>query len=59
MAAEFALVKLRATHGSRKKGVSASELQLQQAVERLDILGVTQLAITLASLGWDDLASPP
>jgi CBS domain containing-hemolysin-like protein len=59
VAAEFALVKLRATHGSRKKGVSASELQLQQAVERLDkYLGVTQLAITLASLGLGWIGEP-
>jgi len=55
VAAEFALVKLRATRGgARTKGV-AREAQLQQAIERLDrYLTVTQLGITFASLclGW-------
>jgi CBS domain containing-hemolysin-like protein len=54
VAAEFALVKLRATRGARTKGV-AREAQLQQAIEKLDrYLTVTQLGITFASLclGW-------
>jgi CBS domain containing-hemolysin-like protein len=55
VAAEFALVKLRATRGARTKAVTKRDLQLQQAVERLDrYLAVTQLGITFASLclGW-------
>jgi CBS domain containing-hemolysin-like protein len=55
VAAEFALVKLRATRGARAKTTSKREIQLQQAVERLDrYLAVTQLGITFASLclGW-------
>src|SRR5262245_23431403 len=54
VAAEFALVKLRATRGARTKGI-AREARLQQAIERLDrYLTVTQLGITFASLclGW-------
>src|SRR5262245_48669252 len=55
VAAEFALVKLRATRGVRTKPTTKRDLQLQQAVERLDrYLAVTQLGITFASLclGW-------
>ena len=55
VAAEFALVKLRATRGVRPKTPTPREVQLQQAVERLDrYLAVTQLGITFASLclGW-------
>jgi CBS domain containing-hemolysin-like protein len=55
VAAEFALVKLRATRGVRAKATGPREAQLQQAVERLDrYLAVTQLGITFASLclGW-------
>jgi CBS domain containing-hemolysin-like protein len=55
VAAEFALVKLRATRGMRAKTTGKREVQLQQAVERLDrYLAVTQLGITFASLclGW-------
>jgi CBS domain containing-hemolysin-like protein len=55
VAAEFALVKLRATRSLRKKPTSWRDELLQQAVIRLDrYLGVTQLAITFSSLalGW-------
>jgi CBS domain containing-hemolysin-like protein len=55
VAAEFALVKLRATRGVRSKSTKKREADLQQAVERLDrYLAVTQLGITFASLclGW-------
>ena len=59
VAAEFALVKLRATRGSRRKATGWREALLQQAVERLDrYLGVTQLAITLASLGLGWIGEP-
>jgi CBS domain containing-hemolysin-like protein len=54
VAAEFALVKLRATRSVRK-ATGRRETQLQQAVDRLDrYLTVTQLGITFASLvlGW-------
>jgi CBS domain containing-hemolysin-like protein len=45
VAAEFALVKLRATRGARTKGV-ARQAQLQHAIESLDrYLTVTQLGI--------------
>ena len=55
VAAEFALVKLRATRGVRAKTSPKREAELKQAVERLDrYLAVTQLGITFASLflGW-------
>jgi CBS domain containing-hemolysin-like protein len=55
VAAEFALVKLRATRGVRAKATGKREAELQLAVERLDrYLAVTQLGITFASLclGW-------
>ena len=54
VAAEFALVKLRATRSVRK-ATGRREIQLKQAVDRLDrYLTVTQLGITFASLvlGW-------
>jgi CBS domain containing-hemolysin-like protein len=55
VAAEFALVKLRATRSVRQKATGWRDQLLQQAVLHLDrYLGVTQLAITFASLalGW-------
>ncbi|MET0591587.1 MAG: hemolysin family protein [Polyangiaceae bacterium] len=55
VAAEFALVKLRATRGMRPKGKGKREALLQQAIEHLDrYLSVTQIGITIASmcLGW-------
>src|SRR5688572_4612507 len=57
VAAEFALVKLRATRGVRPKGKGKGkrEAQLQQAIDHLDrYLTVTQIGITIASmcLGW-------
>ena len=55
VAAEFALVKLRATRGMRPKGKGKREALLQQAIEHLDrYLTVTQIGITIASmcLGW-------
>jgi CBS domain containing-hemolysin-like protein len=59
VAAEFALVKLRATRGSRRHGTGWREAIVQQAIERLDkYLSVTQLGITLASLGLGWLGQP-
>jgi CBS domain containing-hemolysin-like protein len=55
VAAEFALVKLRATRGVRAKGKGKQDALLQQAIEHLDrYLTVTQIGITIASmcLGW-------
>jgi CBS domain containing-hemolysin-like protein len=59
VAAEFALVKLRATRNVRHKPSGWRDEQLQQAVVHLDrYLGVTQLAITLASLGLGWIGEP-
>jgi CBS domain containing-hemolysin-like protein len=59
VAAEFALVKLRATRGAKKVPANWREGIVQQAVERLDrYLGVTQLGITLASLGLGWIGEP-
>jgi len=59
VASEFALVKLRATRAPRRKTTGWRDALLQQAVERLDrYLGVTQLAITLASLGLGWIGEP-
>jgi CBS domain containing-hemolysin-like protein len=60
VAAEFALVKLRATHATTqpKKGDWRSAV-VSQAIERLDrFLGVTQLGVTLASLGLGWIGEP-
>jgi CBS domain containing-hemolysin-like protein len=59
VAAEFALVKLRATRNVRKKSTGWRDDLLQQAVLHLDrYLGVTQLAITFASLGLGWIGEP-
>jgi CBS domain containing-hemolysin-like protein len=59
VAAEFALVKLRATRNVRKKTTGWRDELLQQAVLHLDrYLGVTQLAITFASLGLGWIGEP-
>jgi CBS domain containing-hemolysin-like protein len=59
VAAEFALVKLRATHNVRRKATSWTDEQLTRAVVHLDrYLGVTQLAITFASLGLGWIGEP-
>jgi CBS domain containing-hemolysin-like protein len=59
VAAEFSLVKLRATRGFRAKATGWREALLQQAIQRLDrYLGVTQVAITLASLGLGWIGEP-
>jgi CBS domain containing-hemolysin-like protein len=62
VAAEFALVKLRATHsngkGKKEKKGSTSDL-VADAVSKIDrYLSVTQLGITLASLGLGWLGEP-
>ena len=58
MAAEFALVKLRATRGSREGG-RVPRGSAGGRVPRLDrYLGVTQLGITLASLGLGWIGEP-
>jgi CBS domain containing-hemolysin-like protein len=59
VAAEFSLVKLRATHAAPKKPRGWREALLQDAIQRLDrYLGVTQVAITLASLGLGWIGEP-
>jgi CBS domain containing-hemolysin-like protein len=59
VAAEFALVKLRATRGVKKAAGSWREALMQEAVDKLDIyLGVTQLGITLMSLGLGWIGEP-
>jgi CBS domain containing-hemolysin-like protein len=59
VAAEFALVKLRATRGSRRRAVGWREELIQKAIARLDTyLSVTQLGITLASLGLGWIGQP-
>src|SRR5678816_1922395 len=59
VAAEFSLVKLRATRGVTKKPKSWREGLLNDAVQRLDrYLGVTQVAITLCSLGLGWIGEP-
>jgi len=59
VAAEFALVKLRATRSLRQKPTGWRDQLLQQAVVHLDrYLGVTQLAITFASLGLGWIGEP-
>jgi CBS domain containing-hemolysin-like protein len=59
VAAEFALVKLRATRGSRRRASGWRELIVVDAIDRLDkYLGVTQLGITLSSLGLGWLGQP-
>jgi CBS domain containing-hemolysin-like protein len=59
VAAEFALVKLRATRGSRRRPTGWREAVVLQAVDRLDkYLSVTQLGITLSSLGLGWLGQP-
>jgi CBS domain containing-hemolysin-like protein len=59
VAAEFALVKLRATRGSRRRAASWREAIVLQAIDRLDrYLSVTQLGITLSSLGLGWLGQP-
>jgi CBS domain containing-hemolysin-like protein len=59
VAAEFSLVKLRATRGFSKKSKGWREALLDDAVQRLDrYLGVTQVAITLCSLGLGWIGEP-
>lgn len=59
VAAEFALVKLRATRGSRRRATGWRESTVREAIDRLDrYLGVTQLGITFASLGLGWLGEP-
>ncbi len=59
VAAEFSLVKLRATRGVSKKPKGWREVLLDDAVQRLDrYLGVTQVAITLCSLGLGWIGEP-
>jgi CBS domain containing-hemolysin-like protein len=60
VAAEFALVKLRATRGgSRSQAPGWREDVVRDAVARLDrYLGVTQLGITLCSLGLGWIGEP-
>ena len=59
VAAEFSLVKLRATRGITKKAKGWREALLDDAVQRLDrYLGVTQVAITLCSLGLGWIGEP-
>lgn len=60
VAAEFALVKLGATrsHGS-KKSARAADLRVEAALDKLDrYLSVTQIGITLASLGLGWIGEP-
>jgi CBS domain containing-hemolysin-like protein len=59
VAAEFALVKLRATRSVRQKPTGWRDQLLQQAVLHLDrYLAVTQVAITFASLGLGWIGEP-
>jgi CBS domain containing-hemolysin-like protein len=59
VAAEFALVKLRATRTTRTREPQRGEAMVQHAVDRLDrYLGVTQLGVTLASLGLGWIGEP-
>ncbi len=60
VAAEFALVKLRATRRARHtRRRGWREQMVDRAVERLDrYLGITQLGITLASLGLGWIGEP-
>ncbi len=59
VAAEFALVKVSATHAGRGKKGTARELQAQVVVSNLErYLSVTQLGITLASLGLGWIGEP-
>jgi CBS domain containing-hemolysin-like protein len=59
VAAEFALVKLRATRGVKKAPATWREGIVQEAVDKLDrYLGVTQLGITLMSLGLGWIGEP-
>jgi CBS domain containing-hemolysin-like protein len=59
VAAEFALVKLRATRGVKKAPGSWREGIVLEAVDKLDrYLGVTQLGITLVSLGLGWIGEP-
>jgi CBS domain containing-hemolysin-like protein len=59
VAAEFALVKLRATRSVRQKKGDWRDVLVQEAVDKLDrYLGVTQLGITLMSLGLGWIGEP-